>query len=82
MNTNLIHNVLNIAVLVLGAATGALLASGCTQLPTGAFECSQSFISPTYTAFAAAACGGLKTIINIARDGFAGLTKPQPPVQQ
>lgn len=82
MNSNLFHNIANIVMIVLAMATAGLLATGCTTLPTGVLECSQSWINPTYTAIAITALGVLKVIVNVARDGIAGLTKPQPPVQK
>ncbi len=82
MNSNLFHNIANIASLVLAAATAALLATGCTTLPTGVLECSQSWINPTYTTVSIMVLQGLKLVVNVIRDGISGLTKPQPPVQQ
>ena len=35
MNSNLFHNIANIVMVVLAAATAALLATGCTSLPDG-----------------------------------------------
>lgn len=81
MNSNLFHNIANIASLVLAGATAVLIASGCTQSAAGALDCTGSFISPTYTAYAVMALQGLKLAVNVVRDGFSGLTKPQPPVQ-
>ncbi|WP_144378548.1 hypothetical protein [Mesorhizobium amorphae] len=80
-NTNAVHNVLNVVIAVLAAATAFLLATGCTTLPTGALECSQSWISPVYTTAAITALGVLKSLINVVRDGVGGLLKKQPPVQ-
>ena len=80
MNTNALHNILNIAIAVLGAVTAFLLATGCTQTAVGALECSKSWIDPTYTTVAITVLAGLKSLINVARDGFGGLFKPQPPV--
>jgi hypothetical protein len=51
MNTNLIHNILNIV------------------------------IDPILAGKIIAGLGTAKMIINVIRDGFMGLTKPQPPVQ-
>lgn len=81
MNSNLFHNIANVASLVLAGATAILIASGCTTLPTGAMECSASWISPTWTAYAVMGLQGLKLAVNVVRDGISGLTKPQPPVQ-
>lgn len=81
MNTNLFHNILNVVIAALAAATAFLIATGCTTLPTGALECSASWIDPKWTTIAVTALATLKTAINIARDGFSGLFKPQPPVK-
>ena len=82
LNTNTLHNVLNVVMAASAAGTAFLIASGCTTSTAGAIECSQSWINPTYTAAAVAALGTLKIVINIARDGFSGLIKPQPPVDK
>lgn len=79
-NSNLIHNILNIAIAVLGALTAFMLASGCITLPTGQLECSSSWINPAYTSLATMVMGILKSVINIGRDGLGGLIKIQPPV--
>lgn len=79
-NTNALHNVLNILITLAALLVAILLATGCTQLADDTLECSQSFIGPSYTAFAVAGLGTLKVVVNIIRDGFAGLVKPQPPV--
>ena len=81
MNTNLIHNILNVAIAALAATTAFLLATGCTTLPDGAIECSGSWISPSVTTIIVAVLGVAKTLINVVRDGFKGLVKEQPPVQ-
>jgi len=81
MNSNLFHNILNVAIAALAAFTAFLIATGCTTLPTGTLECSASWISPELSAIAIMALGVLKTVINIVRDGFSGLFKKQPPVQ-
>lgn len=82
MNSNLFHNIANIASLVLAGATAVMIATGCTHLPSGAMECSKSFIDPKWTTFAIMGLQGLKLVVNVVRDGIGGLTKPQPPVQQ
>ena len=82
MNSNLFHNIANIASLVLAGATAVLMASGCTVSPTGAFDCTGSWINPVYTTGTVAALQALKLVVNIIRDGLNGLTKPQPPVQK
>lgn len=81
MNANLFHNIANILIAVLAGLTAVLLATGCTTLPTGQLECSQSWINPAYTTVAVTILGVLKTVVNIARDGLSGLFKQQPPVQ-
>lgn len=81
MNSNLFHNITNIASLVLAGATAVMIASGCTMLPTGGLECSASWINPAYTSIAIMGLQGLKLVVNVVRDGVSGLTKPQPPVQ-
>lgn len=82
MNSNMFHNVSNIASLVLAGATAVLMASGCVTLPTGNFDCSGSWINPAYTSAAVAGIQVLKMAVNVVRDGFGGLFKPQPPVQK
>lgn len=81
MNSNAVHNIINIATVVLAAATAGLIATGCTELATGALDCSQSFVSPKVTGIAIMALSGAKIAINVVRDGIANLFKPQPPVQ-
>lgn len=66
MNTNAIHNILNILI----AAVAALAAFDWTVL----FSQSTAVIIIGILASA-------KTVINVIRDGFAGLVKEQPPVQ-
>ena len=82
MNSNLFHNIANVLIAVLAMLTAGLLATGCTQAVTGVLECSASWIDPVYTGMAIAALSGLKMIVNVARDGFGGLVKPQPPVEK
>lgn len=82
MNSNLFHNVANIASLVLALGTAVLLWSGCTATITGSFDCSASFINPAYTTAAIAGLQVVKMAVNVVRDGWAGLTKPQPPVEK
>lgn len=81
MNSNLFHNILNVAIALIAAFTAFLIATGCTTLPTGTLECSASWIDPKWTTIAITGLAFLKTAINIVRDGFAGLFKKQPPVQ-
>ncbi|MBM7048380.1 hypothetical protein [Rhizobium lusitanum] len=81
-NSNLWHNVLTVAMILVAAITAGLSAYGCTTLPTGALDCSASTIPPAWSGGIIAALGVLKMVINVARDGVSGLTKPQPPVQK
>lgn len=81
MNTNILHNVTNLVLLIGGALSGALLVSGCVQTVTG-FDCTMSWIPPQYLFFATSAIAMLKIVVNIWRDGFAGMWKTQPPVKQ
>lgn len=82
LNTNLIHNVLNILIALTAGVTAFLLATGCVSLASGALDCGQSWIAPEWSAGIAAVMAVLKSIINIARDGFGGLWQPQPPVER
>lgn len=66
MNTNMIHNFLNIAI----AAVAAL----------GAFDWTVLFSQSTALVIVGILASA-KSVINVLRDGFSGLTKPQPPVQ-
>lgn len=81
-NSNLVHNLLNIAIILVAAITAGLSAYGCTTLPTGAIDCSASTIPPEWSGGIIAGLGILKMVINVARDGVSGLSKPQPPVQK
>lgn len=81
MNTNLIHNILNVAIAVTSGATAVMLATGCTTLPTGVLECSQSWVKPEAAALVVTGLAVAKTVINVIRDGIAGLVKDQPPVR-
>lgn len=81
-NANTLHNVLNVASVVLAGVTAAMLASGCTQSATGTLSCSASWIDPTWAAVILSAIGVLKLAVNVGRDGFGGLIKRQPPVEK
>lgn len=65
MNTNLIHNILNILI----AVVGALMAFDWTV-----------FFSQTTMGTIVGFLAGAKLVINMLRDGLAGMTQPQPPV--
>lgn len=82
MNSNLFHNIANVATLVLAIGTVTLLWSGCTATVAGSLDCTDSFINPAYTTAAIGALQVLKMGVNVVRDGWSGLTKPQPPVEQ
>jgi hypothetical protein len=82
MNSNLFHNVANVASLVLALSTVMLLWSGCTTTVEGSFNCTNSFLDPAYTTGAIAVVQALKMGVNVVRDGWSGLTKPQPPVRK
>lgn len=81
MNSNLVHNVLNIAIAAIGLVTAFALFAGCTQMASGDLDCTTStWISPGTALAITGAFGAIKTFINIGRDGFTGLAKKQPPV--
>ena len=65
MNTNLIHNVLNVAIAVFGTLAG--------------FDFSL-FTSAATSAKIVAALAMAKLLINAIRDGLGGMVKDQPPV--
>ncbi len=67
LNTNLIHNILNIAMVVVAGLAG--------------FDFAGLGIDAGLAAKIVAALGTAKVIINVLRDGLAGLVKNQPPVQ-
>lgn len=68
MNTNLIHNILNIAMIIVAGLAG--------------FDYVGLGLDPVLAGKIVAALGSLKMIINVIRDGFTGLVKEQPPVQK
>lgn len=80
MNTNLMHNLLNIAIALISGASAFLLATGCTSMVNGQLDCSASWINPAWAAAIASGLAVMKLVINAARDGFPGMAKPQPPV--
>lgn len=67
MNTNLIHNILNITMVVVAGLAG--------------FDFVGLGLDAGLAAKIVAGLGTAKMIINVIRDGFAGLVKAQPPVQ-
>jgi len=80
LNTNTIHNLLNILISLSALFVAVLLATGCSQFGDGMLECSQSFLDPKITVFVIAVLSAVKVAINIVRDGLSGLVNPQPPV--
>lgn len=82
VNANTVHNILNIGLIVVGGITGGLLAAGCTENAAGVISCTHALIDPTYLGYVVTAIGALKVAMNVVRDGFTGLVKPQPPVKQ
>lgn len=65
LNTNAVHNVMNVAIAFLVAMIG--------------FDWTVLF-STTTAATIAGILATIKVIMNVVRDGLAGLIKPQPPV--
>lgn len=65
MNTNLIHNVLNVLI----AAIAVLSVPEVVAL-----------IPADWAVKIVGALAVAKTVINVIRDGLVGLAKPQPPV--
>lgn len=66
MNTNLIHNILNVAIAIMGALA--------------TFDFTQ-FVGASTSVKIMAGLALIKLLINAVRDGLSGMTKPQPPVQ-
>jgi hypothetical protein len=65
INTNAIHNLLNIAIAIVSAMA--------------VFDWTVLFSQPTAMVIVGILASA-KTVINVVRDGFAGLVKEQPPV--
>lgn len=65
MNTNLLHNILNIAI----AVVAALMAFDWSVV-----------LAPEKAGAIIAILSAVKLIVNAIRDGIGGMTKPQPPV--
>jgi hypothetical protein len=66
MNTNLLHNILNVLMILIPALE--------------AFDWTP-FFSQEVALQVVGGLGLLKILINLIRDGFTGLAKQQPPVQ-
>lgn len=67
MNTNMLHNVLNLVMALLGSLA--------------AYDWASFGFAPATIAMIMGALSFAKLAINIVRDGFGGLMKSQPPVQ-
>jgi hypothetical protein len=84
MNSNLFHNIANVATALIALITAVLMAIGCTvNAVTGALDCSS--LNPKFAVYATSAITIIQLLkmgVNVVRDGFSGLTKPQPPVQK
>lgn len=78
--SNLFHNILNVLIAVCGGVTAYLIATGCVSVGD-ALECTGSTIDPAVTATVTGVLGVVKTVLNVVRDGFAGLFKEQPPIK-
>lgn len=81
INSNMIHNILNVVIAVVGVITAFLIATGCVATETGALECSSSWVDPKITAVLITFLALTKTVMNVFRDGVTGLTRQQPPVR-
>ncbi len=66
MNSNMIHNILNFLLAIVGGLM--------------AFDFS-SIVSPGTAGTIIAVLSGAKLLMNAVRDGLSGMAKPQPPVQ-
>lgn len=66
MNTNLLHNILNLSIAVLAALVG--------------FDWT-GLVSAPLALQIVSALTVIKLIMNALRDGLTGMVKPQPPVQ-
>ncbi len=66
LNTNTLHNVLNVVIAVLAMAL--------------VFDYSVFGWAPATIATITGVLATSKTVINIVRDGLGGLVQPQPPV--
>lgn len=82
INSNLVHNVMNTLGWVGGSAATLATFFGCQDFGSQ-MNCSGSWVPPSWIPYIMAA-GTLmffsKQIMNLLRDGFAGLAAEQPPV--
>lgn len=67
MNTNLIHNVLNVLIVIIAGLAG--------------FDWKALGLDPALAAQIVSVLAAAKLVINAIRDGIAGMLKKQPPVQ-
>jgi len=65
-NTNAVHNILNFLIAIVAGLAG--------------FDFS-SIVSASTAGKIVAVLAAAKLVMNALRDGLAGMTKPQPPVQ-
>lgn len=81
MNSNLFHNIVNVAMVVMSGVTAFLISTGCVET-AGRLVCDDhAFLSPELSATIVGVLGVAKIVVNVARDGLAGLAKKQPPVE-
>lgn len=71
MNTNLLHNILNVVGLLLGLWATVDLTSLGLEKATATMLAGWFLLGSN----------SLKLVLNTLRDGVTGLVKPQPPVQ-
>jgi hypothetical protein len=76
LNTNFIHNLLNVLI----AVNGFVLYAGCNYNEAGQATCAQAWIPAEMAVAMIAVAGPLKLVMNVVRDGIPGLFKQQPPV--
>ena len=67
MNTNLIHNILNLAIVVVGALAVQDVWVG--------------IVGPVLALKIVTVLTGVKLVMNAIRDGIKGMVKNQPPVE-
>lgn len=82
MNTNAIHNILNVLIAGMGIITTMLVGAGCTQL-ADKLDCTLASVPAWLLPWVIGIAGALsavKVVMNLVRDGFSGLFKQQPPV--
>ena len=77
--SNLVHNILNVLIAVVGGVTVYLVTTGCVTV-NEALDCSGSSLPPAAAALTTTILGIVKTALNMARDGLAGLYKAQPKI--